>query len=398
MPLLPRTGGKTMKNNRTHALAWGIAFVGFTTQFGGGFASGAQIYQYFIHYGIWGLVMPFLAQFLMSLFYWYGMRYAFRNKTYDYRSFSDSFYGKFRVVFSNLYEIEYIVMICMAPAVAFATGGATLNKLTGLPYLLCTLVIGIFIFVITLFGTELVRKCSSVLSILIIVGLLLVLVPNIIAQWDTITDSVQRMAAGALPVGSQQSGSFGSALWSACVYGIFQITAIGLMYQHTSKLEEEKDVGRSMIYMFLVDAFVMELAVVGLLAVAFRPELAEYDVPMLLLVQTGVGAKILTPIISILIILGAVSTGVNMIAGIVTRTVNQLEKKQDTVSSSKHRLYSTLSALAFTLLAFAVAQFGLIPLVKRGYSYIGYATMFVIAIPFILHFIADHCKKGASAK
>lgn len=387
-----------MKNNRTHALAWGIAFVGFTTQFGGGFASGAQIYQYFIHYGIWGLVMPFLAQFLMSLFYWYGMRYAFRNKTYDYRSFSDSFYGKFRVVFSNLYEIEYIVMICMAPAVAFATGGATLNKLTGLPYLLCTLVIGIFIFVITLFGTELVRKCSSVLSILIIVGLLLVLVPNIIAQWDTITDSVQRMTAGALPVGSQQSGSFGSALWSACVYGIFQITAIGLMYQHTSKLEEEKDVGRSMIYMFLVDAFVMELAVVGLLAIAFRPELAEYDVPMLLLVQTGVGAKILTPIISILIILGAVSTGVNMIAGIVTRTVNQLEKKQDTVSSSKHRLYSTLSALAFTLLAFAVAQFGLIPLVKRGYSYIGYATMFVIAIPFILHFIADHCKKGASAK
>ena len=165
-------------------------------------------------------------------------------------------------------------------------------------------------------------------------------------------------------------------------------SSIGLMYQHTSKLEEEKDVGRSMIYMFLVDAFVMELAVVGLLAIAFRPELAEYDVPMLLLVQTGVGAKILTPI----------STGVNMIAGIVTRTVNQLEKKQDTVSSSKHRLYSTLSALAFTLLAFAVAQFGLIPLVKRGYSYIGYATMFVIAIPFILHFIADHCKKGASAK
>ena len=28
-------------------LAMGIAFVAFTTQFGGGFASGAQIYQYF---------------------------------------------------------------------------------------------------------------------------------------------------------------------------------------------------------------------------------------------------------------------------------------------------------------------------------------------------------------
>ena len=37
----------------------GIAFVGFTTQFGGGFASGAQIYQYFINYGFWGLLMRF---------------------------------------------------------------------------------------------------------------------------------------------------------------------------------------------------------------------------------------------------------------------------------------------------------------------------------------------------
>ena len=31
-------------------LAMGLAFVAFTTQFGGGFASGAQIYQYFINY------------------------------------------------------------------------------------------------------------------------------------------------------------------------------------------------------------------------------------------------------------------------------------------------------------------------------------------------------------
>ena len=34
-------------------LVMGMAFVAFTTQFGGGFASGAQIYQYFINYGIW---------------------------------------------------------------------------------------------------------------------------------------------------------------------------------------------------------------------------------------------------------------------------------------------------------------------------------------------------------
>lgn len=71
--------------------------------------------------------------------------------------------------------------MCVAPAVAFATGGATLSTLTGLPYLLCTLIIGIFIFVVAVFGTDLVCKVASVLSVCIIAGLLIVYIPNIIA-------------------------------------------------------------------------------------------------------------------------------------------------------------------------------------------------------------------------
>ena len=83
--------------------------------------------------------------------------------------------------------------MCVAPAVAFATGGATLSTLTGLPYLLCTLIIGIFIFVVAVFGTDLVRKVASVLSVCIIAGLLIVYIPNIIAGagrcWKRIYDA-----------------------------------------------------------------------------------------------------------------------------------------------------------------------------------------------------------------
>ncbi|MDD3368872.1 MAG: hypothetical protein PHP50_08330 [Lachnospiraceae bacterium] len=375
-----------MKKSKRN-VALGVAFVGFVTQFGGGFASGTQIYQYFINYGIWALLMPLFAQFVLSLFYWYGMRYAYRHHTYNYRSFSDSFYGKFKGLFSNLYEIEYVVMVCMAPAVAFATGGATLNALTGLPYILCTVIIGVFIFIVTVFGTDIVRKCSSVLSVIIIIGLVLILVPNIIVQWDTIMTSVGNLSQGIMPVGSKASGSFGSAFWRACIYGIFQLTAVGLMYQHTRGMASEKDVAKSMIYMFIVDAAIMELAIVGLLAVAYLPELAEVSVPMLLLVQKGAGAKFFTPLISVLVILGAVSTGVNMIAGIVERTVNQIRK------NNKSKLSQLFVTLLFTIITFAIAQFGLIPLVQKGYSYIGYATLFVIVIPFVLHFVMHIGKK-----
>ena len=163
-------------------LAMGLAFVAFTTQFGGGFASGAQIYQYFINFGIWCLILPALTQGLYALFFWYGMRYAYKHKTYDYRSFSDSLYGKTKPVMSNLYEICYLIMIGTASAAAFATGGSTLASLFDIPYWLCTVIVAAFIFLVALYGTGVVRKCASTLSVLIIIGLVLVLVPNIIAQ------------------------------------------------------------------------------------------------------------------------------------------------------------------------------------------------------------------------
>ena len=193
-------------------LVMGMAFVAFTTQFGGGFASGAQIYQYFINYGIWCLVLPLLTQGLYAFFFWYGMRYAYKHKTYDYRSFSDSFYGKTRHVMSNLYEVCYLIMIGTASAAAFATGGSTIQTLTGMPYWLCTVIVAAFIFLIALFGTGVVRKCASTLSVLIIIGLVVVLVPNIIAQWDSIVSSVGRMAGGEMTVLSKESGAFGPAL------------------------------------------------------------------------------------------------------------------------------------------------------------------------------------------
>lgn len=220
-------GEREMSQNKSlqskMPLAMGLAFVAFTTQFGGGFASGAQIYQYFINYGIWCLILPAVTQGLYALFFWYGMRYAYKHKTYDYRSFSDSLYGKTKPVMSNLYEICYLIMIGTASAAAFATGGSTLQTLFGIPYWLCTLIIAAFIFVIALFGTNVVRKCASTLSVLIIIGLVLVLVPNIIAQWGDITASIHTMSSGEMTVLSSESGAFGPALYSAVLYFFFQL-------------------------------------------------------------------------------------------------------------------------------------------------------------------------------
>ena len=376
-------------------LTMGIAFVAFTTQFGGGFASGAQIYQYFINYGVWCLVLPILTQGLYSLFYWYGMRYAYKHKTFDYRSFSDSLYGKTRHVMSNLYEICYLIMIGTASAAAFATGGSTLESLFGLPYWVCTVLVAAFIFFVALFGTSVVRKCASTLSVLIIIGLVLVLVPNIIAQWDSIVESVARMSSGEMTVLSGESGAFGPALWSAVLYFFFQLASVSVMYQHMEPVTDVKQINRAAIGMFVCNFFAMELSIVGLLAVAYVAELATASVPMLVLVQNGVGSTVLTPIISLLIILGAISTAVNMISGIVTRCVNAVERRMDSPEKRKkgHLARNAVFTLIFTFLAFGIAQFGLMAVVSKGYAYLGYAAFITLFIPFVIHAIATKGKE-----
>ena len=383
-----------MKKNKTGAVILGVAFVWFTTHFGGGFASGAQIYSYFVRYGIWCLIMPVLAMLYNTVFFAYSLRFARKHEVYDYRSYNNAFYGKFAPVFSNLFEVLYICVMCVAPAVAFATGGATLSTLTGLPYLLCTFLIGVFIFVVAIFGTDLVRKVASVLSVCIIAGLLIVYIPNIISGFSGISAAAESMTEAELPLGD--------ALYSAFLYGTFQLSNIAVFVQHAKSFEKPGDAVKSMGVGFVVNALMMVMVVLGLMTVYTNPDAAGQSVPTLFMVQNGVGASFMTPLISILIILGAVSTAVNMVAAMVKRICGGTEKRAAEKSTDgsavrnkpeKNEMFRVthneiIVALVCCIVDFGIAQFGLLTLIQKAYSLLAYLAIPVILIPYLVHMIA----------
>ena len=371
-----------MKNKKSAAssMILGVAFVWFTTHFGGGFASGAQIYSYYVRYGIWCLLMPVLAMGYNAVFFAYCLRFARKHEVYDYRSYNNAFYGKFAPVFSNLFEVLYICVMCVAPAVAFATGGATLSTLTGLPYLLCTLIIGIFIFVVAVFGTDLVRKVASVLSVCIIAGLLIVFIPNIIAGAGQIADTASRMTANG--------GSFGTALYSAFIYGTFQLANVAVFVQHAKSFEKPDDAVQSMGIGWIINALMMIMVVLGIMTVCTKPEMSEASVPTLFMVQCGVGKGFMMPLISVLIILGAVSTAVNMVAAMVKRICSGLDKmKKETGTDEKRKIGTKEIVAAFIccVVDFGIAQFGLLTLIQKAYSVLAYLAIPVILIPYLIH-------------
>lgn len=368
------------KKNKAGSMILGVAFVWFTTHFGGGFASGAQIYSYYVRYGIWSLFLPLFAMAYNGVFFAYCLYFARKHEVYDYRSYNNAFYGRFAPLFSNLFEILYLCVMCVAPAVAFATGGATLSTLTGLPYLLCTFMIGAFIFVVSVFGTDLVRKVASVLSICIIAGLLIVYVPNIIAGAGKIGDTVNAMKTADLP--------FGKALYAAFLYGTFQLANVAVFVQHAKSFEKPQDAGKSMAVGAVLNALLMIMVVLGIMTVYQNPEMSQQSVPTLFMVQQGVGSKFMTPLISVLIILGAVSTAVNMVAAMVKRIHGGLTKrsgKPETAGSISRT--QILAALACCIADFLIAQLGLLTLIQKAYSILAYLAIPVILVPYVVHMI-----------
>ena len=194
---------------------------------------------------------------------------------------------------------------------------------------------------------------------------------------------------------SGESGAFGPALYSAVLYFFFQLASVSVMYQHMEPVTDKKQINKAAIEIFVFNFFAMELSIIGLLAVAYAADLVTATVPMLVLVQNGVSSGLLTPIISVLIILGSISTAVNMISGIVTRCVNAVERRMRSEQERQngHLVRNAIATLIFTFLAFAIAQFGLLAVVKQGYAYLGYAAFITLFIPFIIHVIVTKGKE-----
>lgn len=64
------------------------------------------------------------------------------------------------------------------------------------------------------------------------------------------------------------------------------------------------------------------------------------------------------------------------------------EEKEAEAKSGKPSIKTIIIALVVALADFGIAQFGLLPLIQKGYGFIAYLAIPVILIPYIVHMIA----------
>ena len=375
------------------AMVLGIALVWFSAHIGGGFASGATLYTYFINQSAACLWLPIVSLAMIAFVYWWGWRYAQVHGTYDYRSFNNSFYGKYAPVFSNLYEVLIVFVVIIGAAVAFATGASVLESLVGIPYVPASLIVGGVIFLVCIFGTNVIRRMSVVFSVLMVCALLMIYVPAIALHGDAIAANLANMAS-AQPAADASSAPSGTlalpALGMALMYGVFQASDVALYVQHMRPVKNARSVGKAMVASYFMNLVFVTLAMLGLLTVAGMPGIADEPVPLLTVIAGLPGGGALGVVAGLLIAIACISTAVMFTGGMVKRLC-VLTEGSEAVEQAEDALRPTMRSVLFTALCVIVcclvAQFGLLPLVSKGYSLLGYVAIFVVTVPYVANFI-----------
>lgn len=292
-----------MNKKSVMSAQFALAFVWFTTHFGGGFASGSQVVNFFIDYGWYAVLTPLFSQVLLAITFYYVWKHALEHKVFDYRSWTDSFYGPTKKVMSNVYDIIYNLTLVTATAIAFATGGATIKEVLGTSYILNTLIIAAIIFLLTIFGANLVRKAATGIAIAIIVGVLVIFIPNLIHFWPDMIKNVGMLKNG----GAVKSGGITSALWQSIVYAGFQASVLGAYISHASTLENKKEAAKASLIGLLINGGIITLVSLGIIAF-YAPGMSKVTVPTLVVVNNGIGSSWMRPLVSLLIVIGSISS------------------------------------------------------------------------------------------
>jgi uncharacterized membrane protein YkvI len=349
-----------------------VAFVWFTTHFGGGFASGRQIVEFFVSYGWYALFTPILSIAFVTAVLYYAWNFAVVYQTFDYREWGNKYFKPFEAILSNAYEIMYILVLLIASAVAFATGGTVIHQILGTPYVMNTVIVAVCIFFLTIFGADMVRKAASTMAVVIIAGMMLIYVGNLLVNLPKLFEVIREAPS---PKG------FWDALWASLKYAGLQACAMGAYIAVADALKTREDARKASIWGFIVNAGVLWLATAGVLL--HYPAILTESVPVIYVAGHGGGGSFGVAIVSLLIFLAVISTGVSLIFGGAKRIVSFWAKKHGSTVAGDRKV-NIAASLIYVLITWGIALFGLIPLIAKGYGFMGMFSFPLLVVPILL--------------
>lgn len=355
------------KSKASKTAAFALASAWFGTHCGSGFATGAQATSFWVKYGAHAFYLPIISVVIMAVVAYYYWEYSRTFKTYDYSSFAKSLYAPYQKVFGTIYSILFLGIMIMGVSAVFAGCGELLSSTLGIPFFLGVFVTMAITVLLTMFGSELLTKSASVLSTILVVSLVIVTMTGIIKNGGRL---------GEIATNWETTGSAGSAIWSAILYASFQCAILGATINLSETIHSKEESKMSAIFGLIMNGLMM--IVLTYMLLGNYPASTTDALPVLSIVQ-NMGIPFMVPLYSLMLFLSFITTAITCIGSIVKRVEN-FGAKQIPNMNTRRGIYS----FALVVISFCIAQFGLLAIIKQGYTAIGYLSVPFIIIPILV--------------
>lgn len=355
----------------------GVASVWFGNHAGGGFASGNQATQYFVHLGWTSAIMPFITIAIMAL----TLREAIiMANCHGFLTYKELFrelyspYSKLEIVF----EIYFYLILLSAVGAAIA-GAATLFEDLGTPYAVAVLIVGVILFFLTIFGAKLVTKAQTILSVVILVSCAIIFATGIAARSGVLgTILVERQSTSAVGFTDH---SIWQPIWNSLTYGGFQYSVLPAFVSCAAFIKRPKDATKAAFLGFLMNGLALGASCWMLLGwyQEYSLDASGSTLPTLFICKQ-IGIPALQYLYTIALFACFVSTGVSVVYGFITRFEKETFIAKKISNLSVRRGILSLGSMAFCM---AFSLMGLNNVVKYGYGLCGIIGVFVVTIPFL---------------
>lgn len=362
-------------NGKSKATGFGamfsVASVWFGSHAGGGFATGNQTTQYYVQYGWFAPLMSLLAMAILACVIRECIIMYRNNGFENYKEMFEYMWAPYTKL-EILYEIFMFLIVFVGVAVSIS-GAATLFLNAGIPYGISIIFVGAVLFVLTIFGSNLVARASTIMSIVILICSFTIFTVGIISRVDTISMIFSTKVIDGV------ENNLGGGIWKAIIYAGYQSVCVPALCSCAGVLKKRSDATKTMILAFIMNGAALAFSAIMLMGWYKEFMAADQLALPTLYVCNVIGNPILFYCYSISLFLCFVSTGVTCTFGLIPRFENL--KVLSGIKSARGR-NSVISAIVIAV-SMALSLTGLVNLVKYGYAYCGYIALVAIIIPML---------------
>lgn len=344
----------------------GIASVWFGAHAGPGVASGKQTATYYSVFGKWGFVTPAIAMAIMGLCIYYSVEYARMTGAKSFKELTDKLFYPHEKLFSGFFELTFIATVLMVVGGCIATGAAILQQYLNISLLLGTAIVITITMILSIYGANLVRASSTVMTVFIITSLALIVIVGLL--------SPQADFSGHWQATSFSDVSPWNAILMAVVYTGFQsagniANAVSVAEGIESRRESKKAA---------IAGMVMNTILIGSIAFLLfaYPESTLETLPNYYIVEK-LGIPIILFSYVIMVLSAVITTTVSFTFSVVARYGQFIPMR---AGKNRDIVITAILLILTTIVSFA----GLDAIVGKGYKYLGYACIPIVVIPVIL--------------